>query len=390
MKELKSLTNKLYLLAFLQGFVLWYAVDKLFQIAIGLTTEQILIVGAIAQTSVLLFEIPSSIFADRRSRRLVLIGANIVFIASSFVLGASNSINVYVVGVLLWALSEALFSGVSEAFAYDSLGTINQTKIYRKVASKMEAIQLSTMALAGLSAGFVSITLGFPATFYLSMMAPVVAIMVLLKMKEPPITRTSEQGLSWAMHLGSGLKIMARPAIIWPIIGLSFLFCLASFWYEYYQLIGVETGLPVAISGMVTAVLTVGLVLGALFVNKFAPKARIFAFLWTGLIAVHILLPQISTYSWALTLVFIGAICMMALEVYLETYVQDHIPSSQRATVSSLVSLVGRVCFLLLFGIFLLVSRTMSIRASLALIAIPTLLFGVISVFRRFKDYTSS
>src|SRR3990167_2332421 len=120
---LKSIRLNLNLLAATRGIVFWYAIEKLFELEIGITTQQIVLMGILAQGSRMIFEIPSSILADRWSRRNVLIASNIAMIICSLVLGISSNFTEYLVGSIFWGLSYALSSGTYEAYTYDLLAT---------------------------------------------------------------------------------------------------------------------------------------------------------------------------------------------------------------------------------------------------------------------------
>lgn len=112
MSDLKPIKVQLYILAIARGTVFWYAIEKLFELQINITLPQIVIIGIIAQASKAIFEIPTSIVADRWSRRNILLAANVFMIICSIILGTSSTMIIYIIGTLFWSLSDALSSGV--------------------------------------------------------------------------------------------------------------------------------------------------------------------------------------------------------------------------------------------------------------------------------------
>lgn len=389
MNSLKRLLYKLYVLAFLYGFVFWYAIEKLFEIQIGLTAQEIIVIGIILHVAIILFEIPSSLVADRVSRKHTLILANVIFAFSSVILGLSNSFWTYTGAVIIWSLSEALNSGVIEAFTYDALATIGYKSHYRRVISYMEGIKLISLGVVGVVAGVIGQHLGLAVNFFISAVPPFIAIGVLLTMSEPPISRTSEQGLTWIRHLTEGIKILIRPTIVWSAVGLLLILGLLTLWYEYYQLIAIDVLLPKNLFGLATGFLTVGLLIGALWAGKLQPSKRLFVLLWLLLFVVNSLIIVAGNYYVALIIMLIASIAIHALNLYIKTYVQDHIPSSQRATVLSLLTSWGRVCFFVFAAILLTAMRLVNVKTAMAIAAIPLLMYGLITVKRQFKDYLS-
>jgi predicted MFS family arabinose efflux permease len=389
MNSLPRLRRQLYALALFKGLVFWYGIEKLFEASIGLDPQQIIILGMIAQTAVIAFEIPSSIFADRVSRKKILLAANVAFMASCLVLGLSSSFWVYAGGAVIWALSDALFSGVYQAFTYDSLVLIKQEKQYRKIISHMTALELLMLGIVGLFAGLLSTQIGLASNFFLSMIAPIGAIVLLLKMLEPPITRTSELGMTWVKHLHVGLKTISKRAILIASIGSVLIFGLLTIWYEYYQLVVIEVHIPDALFGAAISFLTIGLLVGSLLVSKYKSTLRTLSLVWFLFLAATLLMPVANSYWLVLGIIFFGCIGIKCLELYFEVYVQDHIESSQRATAISLLNTIGHVCFFGLgLGFVVLVSHY-SVRTTFLIVSVPFILFGLLTALRGFKDYLS-
>lgn len=55
----------LYLAAFFNGLIFWYAIEKLFMTKIGFDTQSITYAAAISTIATLIFETPLGVLADR-------------------------------------------------------------------------------------------------------------------------------------------------------------------------------------------------------------------------------------------------------------------------------------------------------------------------------------
>ncbi len=118
-KSLRKRLTPLYIAAFMHGFVLWYAVEKLFMKTIGFDDASIGFMIAFYSALMLIFETPSGILADRWSRKGVLILASISLAFSTFVGGVSHGAVIYIISQGLWGLFFALYSGTYESIVYD-------------------------------------------------------------------------------------------------------------------------------------------------------------------------------------------------------------------------------------------------------------------------------
>lgn len=377
-------------MAAFRGLVFWYAIEKLFQQNLGFSVQQIVILGVIAQTAIVLFEIPSSVFADRASRKKTLILSYLAFSISCVILGLSTNYQMYIFGIIFWSLSDALFSGVFQAFTYDSLLQIKKQDNYRRIISKVTAIELVVMGAAGFSAGFIGAAFNFQLTFFLSVVGAIAVVFILTTMKEPPISRTSEEGLTWIKHLHEGLKVTYKKSLLWASVGLTLLVGLRTVWYEYYGLIALEVNVPEVIFGTIIAFLTVGLVVGSLIAGKWRAQFRSIGFAWLVFWLSNILLVVLEDYRSVALVMFSACVGLKMIEIYLDNYIQHHVSSSQRATVVSLISTAGHLLFFAMGLAFSLLSAHISVRATFLAVAMPMLVFSLLSGIRRFKDYSEA
>src|SRR5678810_934512 len=111
----------LYIAVFAHGFVVWYAVEKIFLHTIGYNDAGIGIMVAAYSVLMLVAQTPSGILADRWSRKGVLVIASICLLLSSLIGGLSTEPMLYIVAALFWGLFYAFYLGTYDSVVYDTV-----------------------------------------------------------------------------------------------------------------------------------------------------------------------------------------------------------------------------------------------------------------------------
>lgn len=120
-QKAKNILRPLYAYGFIEALIFWYAIEKLLFTATGVTPEQIIIIGLVAQSSQVLIEVPSSIVADRWSRRKTLILASLFMLLSIVIILVWQNLIAYMIMAFTWACYFAFRSGTTNAYMYDLL-----------------------------------------------------------------------------------------------------------------------------------------------------------------------------------------------------------------------------------------------------------------------------
>lgn len=380
--SLSFLRKHLILISLARGLIFWYAIEKLFEVHIGMTAQQIVLVGVLAQGSKVLFELPTSVFADRWNRRNMLLAAEALMILCSIILGTASSITGYIIGALVWALSDALASGVLEAFAYDSLKATGNTSHFKKVYTRMTSCHLVSLAVAGVVAGVLSMYFNLRVPFFLATIPLLFSMVLLLRLKEPPLKRTTEMAMSWVGHIGGAFKIMAGSKLRWPATIYISLFGFLHIWFEYYQLVGIDIKLGSFLFGLLITILTLGMAVGSEIAHHRGGTKRIVLLVWLVLMVTHLVGLRFGTPVAAFISLFITFVALQLQGIYLSVHVQDNIPSERRATIMSIMSTMGYVWFFALAGLFVLVLEPLGIRGALSIASLPMLVLGAIDLAR--------
>ena len=381
--SLTRLRRQLIALGIAKGLLFWYAIEKLFETRIGFGPQEIILIGVLAQGSKIALELPTSVFADRWSRRNVLLLAQAAMFVCCVVLGLSSSLLVYCVGVLFWSLSDALTSGVYEAFAYDSVEAAGYKRHFQKIYTRMKSGELTSMALAGVIAGVLSLHFSLRFSFFLSIVSTLGCSVLLLRLPEPAVKQAMSNTVTWLGHVNGAFKTLVGPKLRWPaLIYITFVGFL-SIWYEYYQLLGIDIKLSPLLFGSLISVLTLGMMIGSEIAHRQSGTRQTLIAVWVVLLLTHLIGLRFHTVWVAFMSLFVTFVALMLLEIYLELYIQDTIISEQRATVLSLASTLSYACFFIFAGILSLALKPLGIRGALTMVSLPLLLLGVVDIAKR-------
>src|SRR5512138_1676674 len=128
--RLKRLAATLYLYSFLHDLILLYPVYVLLFADTGLTVAEISSLFVIWSVTAFLLELPSGVWADAVSRRLLLCLAPVLGAIGFGLWTAVGSYWAFLVGFVLWGTQGAMQSGALEALVYEELEHLHATDRY--------------------------------------------------------------------------------------------------------------------------------------------------------------------------------------------------------------------------------------------------------------------
>ena len=150
---LRRRLRPLHAAVFLQGFMLWVPVEKLFLTELGFDAAAVGVMAAAYSALVPLLELPTGILADRWSRRGVLILSSVAITLGALFGGLSQNVTMYVISALLFGVYVACYSGTLDSVVYDTVleETGDSADFERRIGrvQAVEAVALVTSALAG-------------------------------------------------------------------------------------------------------------------------------------------------------------------------------------------------------------------------------------------------
>ncbi|MCL4850674.1 MAG: MFS transporter [Bryobacteraceae bacterium] len=300
----------------------------------------------LGEIPILLFSMVGGVVADRKDRRMVLIGSQIVQMLSAATLAA-----LYATGYLeIWhILCLSFTSGFAQAFggpAYQAIvpALVEQKDLSNAIA--LNSIQFNLARVIGpVLGGFALVNLGAAWCFGLNAMSFLVVIAALLSVSLPRISGNEE--LSVAASIGQGLQFIRNRHGLMPLMFLAFSITIFGMSYIVFLpafakdvLLGGETEFTtlMAISGG-------GSILGALLVASLSRGGREVRYMLGGIVVLGAALTLFS-YSphfwWAAAAIFVASAALMSVFALVTSLVQLRTADEMRGRVMSVYNIAFR------------------------------------------------
>lgn len=345
----------LYIASLMQWMTFWVAIEKLFMTSIGFDAATIGLMAAIYAIFVPFIEVPSGIWADRWSRRGILIIASVASMLSALVGGFSDSVPMYIVSALILGIFFALASGTFEAVVYDTV--VEETGDSKQFEKSMGRVRLYN-SIGGLSSalggGLLAALTSLRMTYFITILTVGISVIALLKFREPQLHKM-EVASSLKQHIKTTYKTILQRGTLLPVIALLVLTSmLLQVLLEFGQLWLVVLQAPVAFYGVAFAALLSaigfgGMLAGRIKFHKPLPLALVVvAMVGSGLVMVFV------HEAIAVTIAqFVMAILIVVMGILFTRLMHDAIESKVRSGVASGVSAFSWMAFVpfsLLFG----------------------------------------
>ncbi|MBB4907874.1 MFS transporter [Actinophytocola algeriensis] len=336
----------------LQGFVLWYPVEKLFMTEIGFDAASVGVMAAAYAAVVPLFEVPSGVLADRWSRRGVLVVASVALAVCSLVGGLSTNVPTYIAGVLALGLYFAMYSGTLDAIVYDTvLEETGGSGDFERRLGRVRFVESVALVGSSLAGGVLAGLLDARATYFVTIPFSLVSIACYLRFREPTLHR-AEVRTPLRAHLATTFRAAHRRLV--PVIALAVLAAvLTQVVFEFGPLWLVALGVPAVLYGPYWAGLMSTLGIGGLLVGQLARPSRLAG---AGVVLTGALVVLGVSHDFVVVTAaqVVAALVLVAVGIHASRLVNDAIPSTVRAGVTSGVSSLSWLVFLpfsLLFGV---------------------------------------
>lgn len=290
-----------------------------------------------------LFEIPSGVIADIFGRKRSMILSQCMFILSALCMIFSNSIVDISFALMLDAFGYNFASGTREALAYDSLKFMGHQDEYIHFSAKDYTIFRLGNAFAILFSGF-TLLIGYQFAYLIDALLGLVCLFLSyqlteIKLEEKPFENTIasrifqcfNESFYFLTHHFHLLQLMLWNAFIGSI-------CLLTVYFLQAQLL--QNGLSISLLGPAVFVISTGGAIGA----KFAPKLAHFHYWKLSILCIiGTMIGIICDFSALPILMCSGGFLLNLtnniLDVCTDSKLNNHFPSSQRATLISVSSL---------------------------------------------------
>jgi MFS family permease len=367
--------RRLQLAHLLFGMMFWYGIEQLFLDKYLGSSSARGIVTIVFTLSVLIFDVPCGILADRFGRKTALLVGCAAQTIGLIVLGTSSSIEQYLLGCVLFGLFISLMNGAAQALLYDHLQLNSLSNTYAKQQGTVYAMFLIGAGIANLASGFIAHHFGLRMPYFLSLIPSILSFIILLPIFEPPLTKAATK---WYLQFRTaGREILSHPRIM--LFGLQFvvseviLLTIGEFGQVYLLHFDVST---IAL-GLLWSLVALFAAFGRLFAHHMHKWPRTTIIVYCVVLGIFAVL-----HSW------LGIIAYLVLYGYnealsnvSETEIQDETSSDIRATLFSTVSFFANliaVPAILAFTRLYVDHSIFRADASIIIVAIPVLLVTVV------------
>lgn len=362
---------RLYLLNLLCGIVFWYPIEKLFLQDIGAGPLGVSISALIFLVTLIIFDIPSGVLADKWKRKYTLLLALACFIIASIMGGMSQTWIQYLPMNILLGGFVVLTSGTFQAMMYDSLKDSGHEKEYDTHQGRSYALFLGGLGLSSVLGGYLADWFSLPATYFMTAGIMIFAVLVALSLAEP-MSHKQLTDRKLKEHVRFSLKqILASRLLLQLALLLTAAGVLRGTQNEYSGLLFIALGLTAIPMGYAGAAKWIVSSLGQLA----APKIGRRALQLTPLFFVCFLIFSLLHTPWTLIFFYIAGFLYSVISNQAEAAVQDNTSSDVRATTLSVLSFASNVLLVPLGLLFGWVAQQTNVFNAYLIIAVVGMLY---------------
>jgi MFS family permease len=343
--------RNIYLLGFLNSFMVVNPIFVPLLQGHGLSMNQVLQTQALFALTVALFEVPSGYIADLWGRRRAMIAGGVFSAAGFLCLLQADSFVDFLVYEVVLGIGVSLVSGADLALLYD-------TEVYLqeqgsgggagagKSLSRLIAVEAAASGIAGVVASLLliwSLDAVVLAQAIIGLM-PLLLSLALVEVPRPAIESSHKGNARSIMDL----LLFGKPVVLWTAFAITVFGLLALYVFWIYQKYWESQGIPIEWYGYIWAALAITVSVSARYAGALEE--------WLGTRAVLLIvgaLPLLGLLGMALGAGWIGVMFGFALQVsrglsmslFYEA-LNRRVPGQFRATVNSMVSLAVRAVFI--------------------------------------------
>lgn len=310
----------------------------------GLSYLEILLLNAWFMGWSFLLEVPTGVVADRFGRRISVALAGAAASAAALVFAAAPRYPLFLLGEVLFAAATALLSGADEALLYDTLRALGREERATRSLSGLEAWKLAGIVAGALAGGPLAARFGLRSPLLLQAAPAALAALLALALVEPVHPEPARRPGSRELLLGGLRHLRGHPVL--RSLALDLVACASLAWLVIwlYQPQLERVGVPLALFGIVHAGMCVGQIAvlagAARFERLLGGRRRVIRLAaWVPGLA-YLALAAASGVTAVVAAIVLAASFGLSRPVLFSGALNRHIPSAQRATVLSAISML--------------------------------------------------
>ncbi|MGT2769440.1 MFS transporter [Streptococcus intermedius] len=318
----------------------------------GMSLLQIGLLESIFHTTGIIFEIPSGMLADRFSYKANLYISRLTSILSSILmLTGQGNFWIYAIAMIVNALSYNFDSGTSSALLYDSAVEADLKDCYLKISSLMSGVSEAAISLGTVLAGlFVHGYLY--VTYYIMIAVSILVLILIWLIKEPDMKRQTDEVVTIKkIILIVKKEIKSNPSLFMWMMTFQFVGTMMCMFYFYYQ-----KQLPDLVGWQISTVMLIGSVLNILAVSiaskigEMWHSFRLFPIVVSLTGVAYVLSALGTSFMYILIYLTTNALYAMYQPIFYND-LQQYLPSSARATMLSVASMMFSLSMIIIFPI---------------------------------------
>ena len=299
-----------------------------------------------------LLDVPMGMVADRFGRKYVLVAGVALDAVASFLYGSTPYFDMFILGEFLMALSLSLISGADNALLYDALVEEGKEGQIKQKSSRSQAINYLGVLIAAPLGSLIAAHFGLNVPMLATAVPLLLAALVAWSIAEPKIHReTLKRGNPFQAVKKGIIFFYQHPKL--RLLGLDGIFVATSAYFItwIYQPLLLQIHTPIFLFGFIIPILVGSEILVAHFfprLEKLFGSSKRYLTISAGLTGVAFLLVGIfpNMITILLFLIFAGGFGFTRMDLMI-SYMNPFIPSENRATVLSTISMTRR--FFLIF-----------------------------------------
>jgi MFS family permease len=344
--------KKLTIMNFFINLFFYAPIIVFFYMSRSLNIFQILSLEAWLVVAIAVSEIPTGILADKFGRKLSIILANTCYLISLIILLVSTSYWMFVLQFVFFGIGLAFSSGCIEAMIYDSLKEEKRQNQMKKIMGTFVFASLIGVAIANIFGSYIAQDLtesAFRTVILLAIIGNIIGLCISLTLGKAGESNSKEKSIKL---FKDGLKLIMHNKSLQRIMLLFMFSAPFSYVIQYlYQPYLREANVHIAMFGTIFAIAIILAALASKYVYKIEKKlgmktAMLIITLLPGLL--YLGMSQIFSFGGAI-LLFIANRAIMGLRAPLfSDYQNQHIPTENRATILSTISLISSIYFIIM------------------------------------------
>lgn len=343
---LKKQIRLYYLFNFINRFMLYFPIFVIFLKSKGFSQTDIMVLMTFYNIAILVGEIPTGVFADKISRKYsVIIGCFMQAVGIGLMVYLNNFLW-FIVLEMVFGIGITFQSGALSAMMYDFLKENNEEEKFAKVEGRKWTAIFSSQGIASILGGWLArVSLITPVL--LTSLAFGLSGVILLFFKESPIH--NKKDFKYLSHVKETFLTIFRckglKVLLLIFIFTQTLFMVTMWLYQpYFKAIGI----PIFIFGFVYFLINTSSATGGYFSGNLTFSKITIILLYIGSAVIPILLMgYVNSYLLGILFPCIVFFSLGMFSPHISKYWNSLVPSGQRATAGSILSLAAALLFAL-------------------------------------------